>query len=156
MSVDEQAFTIIDVQKAMQDLSQVENKKQIIDSGLIETQKTTITTWRMAIGVAQASWRIMEGVAKLSGVTISQLTRASVIGALNVAQSLYAISSAYAVAGTVSPPLLISAAITAIAAGMSIYSAYQAQQAGESAAREIAGIRQTLGGIDSLIGVFYY
>ena len=111
-------------EQILQDIAKVDEQRKKLEEKLEETGEKTKDTWMIAVGVAQASWNLMDGILTAAGVTISGVTRAVIQGAFSAVQIFTPIITAAAV----TPGMQILAAIGAVQIGLAIAAAVAAER----------------------------
>lgn len=125
----------VDEEGVMRQLQNIEEKTKEVDKAVEETDKKSRKTWFLAVGVAQASWGLMDTLITSVGGTVSGVMRATIQGAFSAIAILQPILTATAV----TPGMQALAAFGFFQIGLAIAAAAAAET-------NIGGIEQEIRG----------
>ncbi len=138
------------ITKSSEELIILEEKRKKLDKELEKTKKKSRETWKLAVGVAQASWNLTTTLLEIQGVQISQTLRAVISGAF----AAHAIITPILAAETVTPGMQAAAAFGFAQIALSIAAAFAAEQEATDIESDFRDQASVLGSISSLAGEF--
>ncbi len=142
----------IDEKSLIQQLESIEERRKELDGALDRTKKKSKETWKMAVGIAQASWTLIDTILETSGVAITHTLRASIQGAF----AAQAILTPLLTAESVTPGMQALAAFGFFQLGLSIAAAIAADVKATEIETELNNTEKLMGNIANFAGEFNY
>lgn len=140
----------VDESSILRQLLYIEERTKEVDRLVEKTGKKSEETWLLSVGVAQASYSLIDTITDMMGGTISATMRAVIQGAF----SSIALMTSIATTASLTPGMQIAAGLSFTAIGVSIAAAIQADlQAGEIE-RGMESGSTMLNEISNFIGAF--
>lgn len=140
----------VDETTIMKQLENIEQKTKEVDRAIEETGKKSEDTWLLAVGVAQASWGLIDSITSAMGVTMSHTMRSVIQGAFSSITLLTSIATAM----EITPGMQVAAGFSFAAIAVSIGAAISADIQAGQIERDIQSGGAILGDISNFIGAF--
>lgn len=137
----------VDEATIIKQLLDIEEKTKEVDEVIEKTRKKSKATWFLAVGVAQASWTLLDTIITAAGGTISDIMSATITGAF----SAIAIMQPLLAAEMVTPGMQAVAAIGFFQIGLAIAAAYAAQVRIQEVQTHITAFKSGIGDVSSWI-----
>lgn len=138
----------VDEATIMKQLLDIEQKTLEVDQMIEATGQKSEETWLMAVGVAQASWTLIDSITSAMGLTLSHTMRAVIQGAFTTINVLTAIATATAL----TPGMQIAAGFSFAAIALAISSAVAADIAASQIETDIRSGSAILNDIGNILG----
>ncbi len=142
-------FAILDGSQARAELTDIENKRKLVEGKLTETDAKAKMTWMRVAQVVNRSVHTIIGVLEMAGVSLSQVTRAAVMGITQISTLLAQLAAAEAV----TPALMWKVGLTLAQMTMAIAAGAQAESTGQAVQGNISSVLSTIRGF---AGGFYF
>jgi len=137
----------VDEATVMKQLLNIEEKTKEVDDLVEKTGKKSKATWRLSVGVAQASWVLMDTLLSAAGVTISGIMRATISGAF----AAIAIMEPILAATAVTPGMQFVAGIGFFQIALAIAAAHAAQIKSQDIETQLTTFKSGIGDVSSWV-----
>lgn len=138
------------------DLEEIEAKRKAVDAAVKQSGVRTAETFNMAVGVAQASRKMMKDLLELGGVAVDTTTETVVDAAFSSLQVMKSLAVTYSAAGAVSPMHAVAAFMTFAAITTSTIATLQAEQRGKELSQKVDKSLDLLRSTNDFIGNFNF